>query len=349
MLIRKIIGDIAMYILNLKIFHFLRFLPLTTILIFNVNAFAASPTATQPDPRLSAYSKIKGTNNGRMELDRIGSQGLAASPANVKLLREALASRASDDERAIQVATLGAMWNRKNTTGSNDAIKSDLRKMAQAGERNTARAAVFALSRMGDIEEELTGLLQQARDRGHIDNDEHAGELARSVRFAPKERQLEFVSLISKSNSKYGIDVLTSELNLPSVLAQYSPQALAEIDVLLGKSEPSFPFAIGEFGLIDAMRYTGWLLARAAIYEKRGRGAQQGFILSTMNDPKLDPRKAMGYLSSPAASSFLSYMSRKKLEPVEGRIRTYADSLPQSRVIQETAEISLSRINTLSN
>lgn len=337
-----------MLLTNFKYFDVRTIFFLTcSIVCYNTSVFAAAPS-NQPDPRLVAYSKIKGTSSARNELERIRSEGLIVSPANVKLLREALASRATDEERAIQVATLGAMWDHKNRSENNEAIKNDLLKYAQSDERNTARAAVFALSRMGGVDE-LKGLLLQAKEKHHIDNDEYAGELARNIRFLAKERQSEFVSLLGGSKSKYGIDVLTADLVSPSFLSQYSPSALADMELLLGRSEPSFPFAIGEFGHIDALRYTAWLQARAAMYEKSGRGAQAAFILRTINDPNLDPRKAIGYLSAPEADSFIKGMSREKLEPVAARIRAYANSLPQNQLIQEFTQLSLLKINTSVN
>ena len=337
-----------MLLKNLKYFDIRTIFFLTfSIVCYSSSVFAATPP-NNADPRLIAYSKIKGTSSARNELERIRSEGLIGSPANVKLLREALASRATDEERASQVATLGAMWDHKNTSENNDAIKNDLRKYAQSDERSTARAAVFGLSRMGGVDE-LKGLLQRAKEKHHIDNDEYAGELARNIRFLTKDRQSEFVGLLGGSKSKYGIDVLTADLVSPSFLSQYSPSALADIELLLGKSEPSFPFAIGEFGHVDALRYAAWLQARAAIYEKRGRGAQAAFVLRTISDPNLDPRKAIGYLSAPEADSFIKAMSREKLEPVAVRIRTYADSLPQNQLIQEFTQLSLLKINTSVN
>lgn len=337
-----------MSLINIRFGFFGRILLLTYCVVScNASAFASSTAEMQTDKRLVAYSKIKGTSSGKDELERIRSQGLAASPANLNLIREALASRASDDERAVQVAILGAMWARTGRSGVNDAIQSDLRKHAQSGDPGIARAAVFALSRMGGVAD-LREVLQHAKDHRQIDNDEYAGEVARNIRFIAKEKQSEYLALLERANSKYGIDVLTSDLISPTSLAQYDPDTLADIENLLGRSEPGFPFAIGEFGHIDAMRYTAWLEARAAISEKRGRGSRDAFVLNILNGPTLDPRKAIGYLSAPESAPFMRAVSRKKLEPVASRIRAFADSLPQNQVIREFAHQALLRISSTS-
>jgi hypothetical protein len=321
-------------------------LALFLLLSSQVNVHATTTDSQDPDPALVAYLGIRGSNAGYHELERIRAHGISGSPANVKLLREALALRASADERATLISILGRLYDRTKTSEQNTAIKGDLRNLAQSSDRKIARAAVFGISRMGG-DEELKDLLQNAKSSGNIDNDEYAGELAINVRFSPPGRQLEYVALLDQSDSKYGIDVLTSNLGDPGYLRQYSPGSLTEIEKLLKKREPNFPLAIGEFGYVDVMRFTAWLQARALILEQQRPASSLDLVLQILVDPSLDPRKAIGYLSSPEAAPFLSKVSIEKLKPVLTRINAFAESFPQNKGIQESSSLVFVRINSL--
>lgn len=308
----------------------------SSIVFHTSHAIAAPETVGNPDAAIVSYvnGNNKGTTAGLAELHNINARGLAATPANVKLVRQALATRLPSEERATLISILGDLYDKKNSSGQNAAIKTDLRNLIQSGDRGAARAALFALSRTGN-EEELRDLLQGAKIKGHIGEDEFAGELARNIRFLPLTRQAEYVAVLNKTGNKYGIDVLTSDLSNPIFLKQFSSEAIDEIDSMLLSKSPIFPFAVGEFGYFDSMRFSAWLRARALIYSQKGGRNSSEFILNELSDPKIDPRKIIGFLSMPEAKEFIDKTPHQRLSPILERVVNYGESFPLNRAIQD--------------
>lgn len=315
---------------------------LLSFVIFGVNLVHAAQNSStagkmQADPALESYMSKRGTPAGRNALDKIGSRDIEITAANINLVREALVTKSSAEERANLVTILGTLYDhRSDRAGMNAGIRNDLKKLVYSTEDSTARAAVFAISRIGG-ETELVDLLRYAKKNELIDDDEFAGELAHNIRFAPPSRQAVLIALLDESKNQYGMEVLTSTFNHPAVVRKLPHESLARIAFLLEKNEPSFSFSIGEFGAFDAFHYANWLHATALVRESLGKGAYADFVFSQLNNPGTDPRKIMGYLTSNEGAGFLGRTPRAKIDPALQRVRSFADSFPLNPIIQDFA------------
>lgn len=319
-----------------------RFALLLCFATFCANAVRAAenPTTsspTQADAALQSYISNRGTSAGRDTLRKIRSKGPEPTASNISLVRQALATKSSAEERVLLVSILGGLYDHhSDRAGQNANIKNDLKRLAYTEERDTARAAVFAISRIGG-DDELASLLRHARNKTLIDNDEYAGELAHNIRFAAISRQAEQIILLGEAKSAYGIDVLTSELGNAAFVRKIPAENLKRIGALLAKSEPNFPLPIGELGIVDAARYASWLHARALLSEVGGRTQYTDFIIAELNFSKTDPRKILGYLTSNEAEAFLGKVNRSRIDPALQRVRSFTDSFPQNPIIQDLA------------
>jgi hypothetical protein len=307
------------------------------------SALSAPPLTQLPDPAIVAYAKVKGSHEGLSALEHIRAKGVERNTANVKLLREALASRSLSDERATIIAILARLYDRTKQDELNAAIRSDLALQTKSFDQKVAKAAVFGISRLGG-DESLKEVLIQARSQGHIDEDAFAGEIARNIRFFAPAQQTEYLALLAKSPSGYGIDVLTSHLSNPLFLKQYSLDSLKSIATILEKREPKFPSGIGEYGMTDGFRYTSWLLASAAIQERLGKGSSVNFVLAKLTDPNVDPRKVLAFLSDPQSNSFVNQIPREKFTPAIDKMNAFRESFPTSAIIQDIHAVASNRI-----
>ncbi|WP_182915923.1 hypothetical protein [Massilia cavernae] len=295
------------------------------------------------DSSLQGYMAHRGTRLGRELLEKSQSQELQATEANIDFVREALAGKSTPEERILLVRALGKLFDRRDPVGRNAQIRKDLKGYVYSGERETARAATFAISRIGG-EGELKQILLHAKSNKILDNDEYAGEIAHNLRFAAISHQADLLRLLEESRSSYAVDILTADLKSATFVNQYPLESRKKLLSVIERNEPSFTSAIGAFGYINAIRYATWLHAFALVNESLSRGEYAETVLRELNKPKTDPRKLIGYLTSPEADKFLLEVSKANLSPALTRIAHYADSLPQNQTIQDFA--ALVRIRT---
>lgn len=291
-----------------------------------------------PQNPLAAYVPKAGIE-GRNELDRIYVQGVPITTQSALAARALLKRGLSDDEKIALARILARLYAPDDPTGYNADLLLDLRGLMGDSNKQVARSAVLSFSRLGYLPGS-DALLKDAFDKKILGAEDYYGELAHMAPSAPARVQDELLTTVRASSNAYAADILAHAINdNPKVLNGYSAHAVGEISELLGRTEPRFPSATGEFGLTDAVRYANWLRATAQL-ESRTHGIDPDrAIVDRLGMPGTDPRKITAYLLTPEASALLS---NARLGSPAGSLVAlsdqYAAQYPGNRVLQSAAQ-----------
>ncbi|MDR6854171.1 hypothetical protein [Variovorax guangxiensis] len=269
-------------------------------------ALAASKIDDQHPLRL--YKPRPGIE-GRNAMDEIYFQGVPATAQLVSLARTLLHSGTlSPDEKIPLLRILTRLYDRANTTGVNADIASELKNFAFDQDKQVAAQAAVNYARQVEYQPgtELVLVLKKVLENGTLDASAYYQELAHLIPSSPPEKQKEFLAEIRAAGSLIGRDVLVMALNsgeeFNAVSFLKSSEDMAE---LLRETEPTFGPLVG-LGLGQAVRYTEWLRASAAIEShKTGRSIDE-VIIARLSQPNTDERKVMGFLLSPQAGPMLA-------------------------------------------
>jgi hypothetical protein len=254
---------------------------------------------------------------------------LDPSAANVKRVRAALRAARSEDELIDQIRLLASLHSRGNASGMNEAIVAELRALAASPSRRIARSATYPLAHAVGAGETIEILLR-ARRSGLMESEEIAGELARALRFAPREQQLRYVQLIGAEQSRYGVDVMLIGFGA-HLLDPMLPETRQAIGALLRRTRIDFPRASASFGDGDAIRYAGWLHASALTEQWTSRRPYADTVMAQLDDPDTDPRKLIAYLGTPEGRQLMATVGRRgPFASAVRRVRDYADAYPRS-------------------
>jgi hypothetical protein len=304
--------------------------------------YAAAITIARntPDPHnpLVAYVPKPGIA-GRNELDRIFAQGVPLTTQSALAARALLQRGLSDDEKIALARILARLYAPDDPTGYNAELLLDLRGLMADANKQVARSAVLSFSRLGYLPGS-DAVLKDAFDKKILGPDDYYGELAHMAPLAPARVQDELLSTVRASSNAYAADILAHAINdNPKVLTSYSAHALGEIIELLGRTEPRFPPATGEFGLTDAVRYANWLRATAQL-ENRIHGIDpERAIVDRLGLPGTDPRKITAYLLTSEAAPLLA--GARLGSPASSLVAVsnqYAAQHPGNRSLQAAAQ-----------
>jgi hypothetical protein len=289
---------------------------------------------------LNAYKKKAGTQGaaGRNAIDEIFSKGLAPSADNVKDVRTILAAKVTSDEKLALVRLLGSLHTYDNQSGMNTMIAQDISALARSSQKEIARAAVLTYSRLGYYQD-LRELLQYSKDQGNINIDEYYGELAHALRFTPEHEQLSFISEIRDGRNKYAHEILAFIATDRATIQRFYPSTQKETLQTLLLNEPDFPQAIGEYGLIDGIRYSTWLHAVASLTATTSNQSYSEVITTKITVKEIDPRKIMAYLASAEGKTFIKNSDQKDtLNGLVERIAFFSKQLPQNMLMREIVQ-----------
>lgn len=289
------------------------------------------------DLLLKDYARVAGVPEGKEKVEGLAGRPLSVTAENINLIRGTLARKISNDERIHLLGILARLYSREKKSELNASIVTDIKAHTISKDKPVARAATFALSRMGAAEDIIV-ILKQAKKADVIDSDEYAGELGHALRFIPRDRQREVVLLLAEAKSKYGNDVVTMNLSDPGVVDMLDPEALKSLEHFLRNVEPQFPQAIGTYGITTSLRYVNWLQATSHVIAKN-KGRNHGDIaLEILNDKRIDPRKLLAFLASEEGKAILA--SRAKPAEYSGLVENalqYAKSLPSNVLVNSVA------------
>lgn len=271
---------------------------------------------------------------GRNELDQIYMNGVPATPQSVTAIRKLLSDgKLSRDEKIAIPRILAALHNSDDSTGANGTLELELKALARDSDKEIAAQAAIQFARMGYLPE-TESVLRTAFDSGALTKDSYYQELAHLVSSAPPQKQSELLAVIKDSGNRLASDVLANgllsgqEFNAASFL-KTSPDMAA----LLNSTQPQFSEAAGQFGYVDAVRYSQWLRASATIESQRTGRNMDEIITSALSSPGVDPRKIIGYLIQPQASSLLnSATSDSTVYALVKTAQEYAAQFPTSEM-----------------
>jgi hypothetical protein len=286
--------------------------------------------------------------DGRKLLDDVAAYGLPKNPDSVKSVRTLLASKITKEEKVALVRILAQQHTYDNKTGLNDTITSDLRGHVNSGDREVATAATLAISRLANVPDKREILLS-AKNRGLIDTDGYYGELAHAVAFSEADEQLKIVSEIRNAKNRYATEIVAMTVNSPDMAKKLRPEARAEVASLLAGSEPLFSQAIGQYDIIEGLRYAAWIRAlttmRASEFNKNG----SELIMSKLSEERADPRKIIAVLTSDYAPQLVGEIGqRNRFDILLQRAALYSKQHPGNRDVKEAVEHISMMMNTSS-
>ncbi|MES2048250.1 MAG: hypothetical protein V4447_07610 [Pseudomonadota bacterium] len=326
--------------------------PLTTLAASsNANNGQQKNTSTAPDLKpIGPSNKGEKTGNeflaqyklaaqaglgSRDTLDKIYALGIDKTTSNFKFISDRLKSNVSKEERVALVRILGEFYTHDDADGLNSRVLSDLRQIAQSNDAEVARAATFSFSRLGYFSDSESILLA-AKTAKYIDDQEYYGELAHILPVAPATSQKAIADKIRLGENAYSSEILSSILQDKGALKAISPDALGVIKSVVMEHEPNFPQAPGQFGLLDAVRYSDWLKSIAILNGGTDGRDFNNVLIQHLNDSTIDPRKIISFLVSTDGSQFISAMGgAEAFKKMQERIDTYAKQNQANSTIQE--------------
>ena len=305
---------------------------------YQANVAVAASKIDEQNP-LRSYKPTPGLA-GRIALDELYAKGIPATPLSATLalglLRDGLLS---DDEKIAMTSVLSAIYNRENTSGANQDIALELKRLAADPNKQIAHDAALYYAGL----EYLPGtehVLKQALKSGALDIDSYFRELAHLITSAPPDKQKEFMAEIRQSSNRLASDILADALNsgkdFNAAPFLKSSEDMAE---LLRDTEPQFGGAIGQYGGTDALRYETWLRASATIESAKTGRNMDDIIVAKLSEPGTDPRKVMAYLSSPYAMPLLTEAAPdSQVQKLAAIARRQSDQNPGNRDMRFLAE-----------
>jgi hypothetical protein len=305
---------------------------------YQANVAAAASKIDEQNPLLS-YKPTPGVA-GRTALDAMYAKGIPATHLSATLaLRFLRDGQLSDDEKIAMAAVLSAIYNRENTSGANQDIALELKKLAADPNKQIAHDAALYYAGL----EYLPGtedVLKQALKNGALDIDSYFREMAHLITSAPPDKQKEFMAEIRASSNRLASDILADALNsgkdFNAAPFLKSSEDMAE---LLRNTEPQFGGAVGQYGGTDALRYETWLRASATIESAKTGRSMDDIIVAKLSEPGTDPRKVMAYLSSPYAAPLLAEAAPdSQVQKLAAIARRQSDQNPGNRDMRFLAE-----------
>lgn len=242
-----------------------------------------------------------------------------------------------DEERIELIRLLGSMYQQGKRNQVNATITSELRREVESANATTAKIALQTYSRCG-YQSDRGNLLELGLRRGLISQDEMAQELAVGLLAAPSDAQPGDASRLEQLDRSFGVDVLTQVLTTKEAVKQLTPAAQQRITQLLLRREPLMPMPIGEYGYNDGGRYADWLHTLALLAESNGEETYFDVVERRLSDVKSDPRKLLGFLTSPHARPLLANKTQaQKLRGAALRAVEFGRQFPNHAVLGQTS------------
>jgi hypothetical protein len=259
---------------------------------------------------------------------RLQNMGPAPTAANVSKVLELLQAVGTEETTAALIRLLATMYVPNARAESNATIIKTLKSYIFGPAPKFAAGALIAYSRTG-YRDTLLADLDYGLKRGLIDETSYSQELALNFVTMPPGMQYDAAQRLSAKNNAFGADVLASCLHSPETIARMLPRTREVVQSLLSRHEPEMSKAVGEFGIVDVIRYGNWLEVMALLSEAQGGESRTNFVFSRLGKPDTDPRKVLAYLSSPDGRRFMQAVgSRTALVPLVARAREPASHFP---------------------
>jgi hypothetical protein len=314
------------------------------IVMHPASAQSASPigrSASAPD--YAASQRIIDAYRGKSlppaeKIEQLYARGLQPSPANIGTVRGWLAAQGSVYQKVATIRLLGSLFRDDSAPVLNLAIARDLRMQIRSGEARIALAAVQTFSRLG-YQPELIGVLDEARARTLITDDDYAQEIALALPLAPAGAQPALAQKLAEKNNAFGAQVLAATVTTPEEAGRIAPQAAASLRDYMIAREPVLPMALGQFGLSDGGRYAEWLHTVAMFEQVSGKRSYAEAVWARLDNEGTDPRKILGFLTAPEGQAFVKVQGKspKFARPAQ-RAAAFARQFPGHPVIEPLSQ-----------
>lgn len=271
----------------------------------------------------------------------IQSKGLPKTGKNVDTIRSLLAANSKKDEKIALQRLLGSLYSHDNQSGANHLIQQDLRLQINSNEKDIAIAALLSFSRLGYFSDSAE-VLKRAYDKKILSDTGYFGELAHLLPYAPAADQNKLLDTIRAGKNAYARDILTSSFTQASIIKKLHPATKKNLRHYFDKNQPNFTMAIGEYGVIDSFRYTNWLQSSTMLDIDITGKTYQELIFKHLNDPNLDPRKIMAYLSATEGKYLIDHLQNAKqkedIKALYERVKLYSTLLPQNSIMKDLVQ-----------
>jgi hypothetical protein len=284
-------------------------------------------------PSYAASQRVIDAYRGRSvppaaTIEQLYAKGLEPTAPNIAAVRAWLGGTGSADHKVALVRLLGSLYAEQVPAPLKLAIARDVRTQIQSGDRRVALAAVQTFARLG-YQTALLSVLDEARARALITDDDYAQEVALALPLAPRDAQAVLAQKLVAKDNAFGAQVLASTLTSPEEVGKIAPQAAAGLRDYLQGREPVLPVALGQFGLGDGGRYAEWLHTLALLEQSSGKRPYAEAVWARLNDERTDPRNLLGFLTAPEGKAFIQSQGRSAsfTRPAQ-RAAAYARQFP---------------------
>ncbi len=262
-----------------------------------------------PAPDYASSQRIVDAHRGKSlptaaKIEQLYARGLQPSPANISTVRGWLAAQGNTDQKVATIRLLGSLFRENGAAALNLAIARDIRTQTRSGDASIALAAVQTFSRLG-YQPELIAVLDEARARKLITEDDYAQEIALALPLAPVGAQPALAQKLAENNNAFGAQVLAATVTTLEEAGRIAHQAAAALRNYMIAREPVLPMALGDFGLGDGGRYAEWLHTLAMFEQVSGQRSYAEAVWTRLDNEATDPRKILGFLTAPEGQAFV--------------------------------------------
>ncbi|MFC0350712.1 hypothetical protein [Undibacterium danionis] len=280
-------------------------------------------------------------SNNTEAIMAIHAKGLPRTARNVETIRNLLASSSKTEEKIALLRLSGSLYTYDNQSNSNHLIAQDLRHHIHSNEKDISVAALLTFSRL-DYFSDSAELLKRAYNKKMIDVTGYLGEIAHLLPYAPASDQHKLFTILSAGNKNYANEILASSFTQTSRIKKLDSSLKKILRLHFEKNQPNFSVAIGEYGISDSSRYTTWLQASTMLEIDMTGKTYQELIFKHLNNPNIDPRKIIAFLSATEGKYLIDHLQNAKqkedLKVLNERAQLYSKQLPQNTIMRDLVQ-----------
>lgn len=281
-------------------------------------------------------------------LESLYASGLDKTPENFGEIVRLLDTEVPNDHKALLIRLLASFHAKDGPRSLREEARRHLRLLAGSGDKALATAALMSYSRLGYLPD-TESLLETQLKRGFISKDDAYGELAHLTHLAPQGAQKHLIEKIGDSRNAYAIDILASNVHDDDARRYMSADAKRALQTVLEQNQPVLTGAMGEFSLMEAIVYSDWLHALASLTTENTGTAYDDVIMSHLEGPTSNPKKAISYFLSDAGKVAARRIGKAKLSGVLQRIAALSNNLPypQNSDVRDFSESVMNFTNAM--
>lgn len=270
---------------------------------------------------------------GQERIDRIRASGAPLPSEDVQAIGNLIRSgRVKGQELASLIRLYGDQFV---FNSSRREILEDIKlALQQTSDRDVGNAAMLTFSRLGPAEE-VRELLTYSRQRDYISGNDYFGEIAHNLLRAESTTQAAWLQELVEAKNGYAREILADALARDAAVDSISAASAQKLLAYFKESETKFSDNPAEYGLFAAFDYEKWLAASAKLTTAAGNGGGgEQFILQTLLDKDLDPRKALSwFLAEERVDAFVNGTDAESRRALGDRLLIYSNKSSKSKFV----------------